>query len=267
MKSSKAHSKTCYLATNFADYFEGVLWTNKKRKQISKDELKQESMEIETKFNKLQSDIFKSLETRGISKERLVVCVMGFNVLSGVYRGPNDLLFRKQRRKFDESSSIAAVWYIIADYFSFFNYEIIEQIVDSIGTAEDKEKIGEYEVELSKYAQRRIFVNEFKTSTPDSDFPELIVKLDSTYDDCELYHIKIFEKKLLQLLNLRPGVLCLRSVEEGCIQLKFFTPACIEEVVFPLSLSQENELKDLHIIRLQCGQYVYPPHNVSIMFK
>ena len=83
------------------------------------------------------------------------------------------------------------------------------------------------------------------------------MKLDQTYDECEVCHLKDFEKKLSDILELQEGVMRLCRVYPGCYELIFQVPSLVESDVFPLSADQEAALKALHVLFLTCGGYKF----------
>ncbi len=228
----------------------------------SKEELEADSMKMEHHFNKLVSQLCQSLEIQRIAKqsftkESLVASLMGFNSLKKVYGGRNQCVFRTQRKKLDKCSTIADIWRIIGDYFSFFDYEIVDQITDSLGTAEDKEKMKLYKAYFIEYARRRLVKGKISSSTGE-DTVTMIVKLDSSYDNCEMSRLKLFEWNLSSILNLNEGVLKLGKIDDGCIELTFLLPSFITSDIFPLSSDQEHALQSQGVLQLHCGDVHYP---------
>ena len=116
---------------------------------------------IERKFAKLVASIYQSLIARNISKESLVACLMGFSCLTAVFGTSKKSRFRKQRRKFeDPSATVSTVWTIIGDYFSFFDYDILETITDTLGTDQDKQDFAKYKEGFKVYARGRLFIKQ-----------------------------------------------------------------------------------------------------------
>ncbi|XP_064385940.1 uncharacterized protein LOC135334611 isoform X5 [Halichondria panicea] len=204
-------------------------------------ELEVDSMEMETLFNKLVSQLCQSLEVRRIDKDSLVACLMGFNCLNKVFGKTNQCVFRNQRNKLRKCSTSAGVWQIIADYFSFFDYEMVDHITDSFGTAEDKEKMKLYKANFVEYVKRRVRVT---SSDSREDIVTMIVQLDSTYDDCELNRLKLFEWNVSSILNLNDHVLKLSKISKGCVEL---LPSSITSDIFPLSTD-----RDVHNYQAEC---------------
>lgn len=233
---------------------------SEREQQDRMSKLERESEEMDSKFNQLSIEICQSLKDRNVSKDSLVVCLTGLNTVKNIYQGPDQCLLRKQRRKLLESENIDQVWLIISDYFSFFNYQLVELIASKMGTEEDKKKVEAYEKDFHMYAKRRIYEcpSEFGSKlTSEDDSIDLIVKLDQTYDECETCHLKTFEKKLSDILRLEYGVMRLCRVYPGCYELIFQVPCVVESSVFPLSSAQEASLKSLHILFLSCGGYKF----------
>ena len=226
---------------------------------ISIEGLQHDSFEIERKFAKLVAGIYQSLTSRNISKDRLVGCLMGLNCLTKVYNGGNQSIFRKQRRKFEDSSAtVHTVWNIIGEYFSFFDYDILELIADTLGESGDKQNFAKYKEDFETYARRRLIIdtasssNECETSGENTT---VLVVLDASYDECEIGHLKRLQIKLSEVLQLNKGVLQLCKVKAGSVQLVFQIPEFITGDIFPLSPDQESALQELGVTQLDCGDY------------
>ena len=128
----------------------------KKSMSPSTEELEADSMKMENQFSNLVSQLLNSLQIRRVSKESLVASLVGFNTLKKVFGRRNQCVFRAQRRKLVRYSTIAEVWQIIGDYFSFFDYEMVDQITASLGTDVDKENMKLYKIKFIGYAKRRL---------------------------------------------------------------------------------------------------------------
>ena len=216
---------------------------------------------IERKFAKLVASIYQSLIVRNISKESLVACLMGFSCLTAVFGTSKKSRFRKQRRKFeDPSATVSTVWTIIGDYFSFFDYDILETITDTLGTDHDKQDFAKYKEDFKVYARGRLFIKQVS----EGDHPStsacrgntlMFVMLDSSFDDCEIGHLKMLQKNLSNILDLDEGDLRLRRVKKGSLQLVFEISDIVTNKAFPLSPDQESALGELGVTQLDCGDY------------
>ena len=177
---------------------------------------------------------------------------MGFNCLTKVYDSSNQAMFRKQRKKFeDPSATVITVWNIIGEYVSFFDYEILELIVNILGESSDKENFDKYTKDFETYARKHLIIKGVSSSNDSDSSGEstpMFVVLDSSFDDCEIGHLKRLQIKLSEVLNMKKGILQLYKVKEGSIQLVFKIPAFISDRIFPLSPGQESALQELGVI-------------------
>ena len=212
---------------------------------------------MEIQFNHLVSLLLKSLHDRRITKECLVAILVGINTQKKVFGRRNQCVFRAQRRRLDNCSTITDIWPILADYFSFFDYEMVDHITNNLGTGEDQEKMKLYKNEFIKYAKRRVVKGEISSNSRE-DTDTVIVKLDSAYDNCEMGRLKLFQRNLSSILNLNDGVLKLLKIDDGCIELTFSLPSFTTSDIFPLSTDQEHALQGQGVLQLHCGDVHYP---------
>ena len=231
--------------------------------------LEQESAAIEGKFAKLVASIYKSLTARSVSKDSLVSCLAGFKSRTKVFDADNPTVFRNEKSKFeDPSATLNTVWNVVADYFSFFDYEVLETIIIALGTDSDNKSIVKYKEDFEEYAKQRLIVLQKDTTVQNGEGRiehSMIVKLDSSYDGCAIRSLKTLETKLSDILGLEKGVLKLRKVTDGCVQLVFTILDFIPCIIFPLSLDQESALGGLGVKQLDCEGYHFRA-NVCCMY-
>ena len=158
---------------------------------------------------------------------------------------------------------------ILNDYFSFFNYHIIEYIIKALGTEEDKAELQKYKDDFSQYAKRRIFEcqSEFGPVS-DVHHADIFVKVDAQYENYTVAEIEVLRNKLSEILCVSSqGVLRLCRVEKGCFQLTFQVPSFVQHEIFPLSREQERALKAEGVIKLTCGGYQFPDDAVQEKYQ
>ena len=228
--------------------------THEQQQELRK-KLQFESEQIKQRFQELVSDITKSFEKRCVPLDDLVTHVMSLGAFEPPINVPQVPVFRDYFEKLKVAKTIPEVFMVLDDCFSFFNYDIIEHIVEGLGTEEDKARLQRYKQEFRQYAERRIFEcpPEYGPESDDTEYDEyttLSVKLDANYDDCTVAELERFRHRLSHILHLSPkSVLRLCRVEKGCIQLTFQVPTFIQ--IFPLSSRQERNLAAEGVIRLQ----------------
>ena len=217
-----------------------------------------ESEDIMRDFGQLFSTVYKSLSARKIPVERLVTHLLSLRAFSPVYEGSQKPLFQTFSKKLKKARSIEKVLGIIEDYFSFFNYHVIEDIVSELGTDKDKDELHKYKEKFDCYIKRRVYeCLPVFGPVSEADHARLVLKLDSVYEQFTVKAVKKFQYRLSGILGVSPSVLRLCQVEKGCLQLMFQVPLFVQQEIFPLSSEQERALIAEGVIRLTCGKYEF----------
>ena len=210
------------------------------------------------KFTHLFSTVYESLCARSIPVDKLVTHLLSWGAFDPVYEGSQKPVFQTFSEKLQNAGSIEKVLFVIRDYFSFFNYHVIEHIVSKLGTDQDKAELRNYKEEFDRYSKRRVYecLPVFgPVSKP--NHVDLVLKIDSVYEQFTLEAVKKFRYRLKEILHVSQGVLRLCRVEEGCFQLMFQVPSFVQQKIFPLSGEQERALVAEGVIKLTCGNYEF----------
>ena len=218
-----------------------------------------ESEDIVLKFGHLHSRVYESLCQRNVPVDKLVAHLLSLGVFDPVYKGSQKPALQIFFQELQTAGSIEKVLYIIKDYVSFFNYHVIEHIVNELGTDHDRAELQNYEKEFDQYSKRRVYEcpPEYGSKS-DADHADFVVKVDSVYDDFTVKELKKFQYRLSRILHVSPqSVLRLCRVEEGCLQLIFQVSSFVQQEIFPLSSKQEDALAVEGVIRLTCGDYQF----------
>ena len=219
-----------------------------------------DSRQLNRKFSKLCTNTYRSLKDQDVSKDELVVCITGDDYLESFVKGQNKSILADRKQELFEAKDISKVWEIASDYFSFFNYYLIEQIIEHFGTKKDREFLAEYKTSFTEYARRSFRQSPAEYGSQNETDSVIIVKLGAPkYEDSTLGQLEQFIDEFSEILKLtQDGVLRLCRVLPGCVELTLLAPYFVESAVFPLSPDQEAALKALGVIRLRCGDYTYP---------
>ena len=232
---------------------------NREQQQELEERLQFESQDIMMQFQKLVSATVKSLIRRKVPLDELVLHVMTLGAFDPVFKEPQVPLLQHRLEKLKTANTISKIFLVLNDYFSFFNYEIVEHIIIELGTDEDKENLHSYQQKFDQYVERRIYECGLHLGPEsETDKPNIIVKLDEQYGNYRVAKIKRFCHKLSETLHLSEGVLRLCRVQEGCVQLTFQVPSFVQQEIFPLSREQEKALEAEGVVRLTCGEYQFP---------
>ena len=219
-----------------------------------------QSKELHREFSRLCTNTYRSLKDHDVSKDELVVCITGDDSLESFVKGQNKSILADRKQELFEAKDISKVWEIASDYFSYFNYYLIQQIIEHFGTKKDKEKLAEYKKSFTEYARRSFRQSPAEYGSQNETDSVIIVKLGAPkYEDCTLGQLEQFIDEFSEILKLtQDGVLRLCRVLPGCVELTLLAPSFVESDAFPLSPDQEAALKALGVIRLRCGDYTYP---------
>jgi len=221
--------------------------------------LRVESQEIMIRFQHLLSTVYESLRKRKVCVERLVTHLLSLGSFDPVPKDSQKPLLKTFSKELWEAESIEKVLFIINDYFSFFNYHVLEHIVNRLGTDQDKIELQTYKKDFHQYSKRRIFeCPPVYGPISDADHVILDLKLDTAYDQFTVEELENFRCRLSRLFCVLPQtVLRLCRVEKGCLQLIFQVPSFVQQEIFPLSSEQEKALTAEGVIRLTCGDYQF----------
>ena len=192
--------------------------------------LRTETKDLISRFNILMSKYIDSLEDQRYPIQRLVRHLK--------------LLLETDHLSL-EPEGIDDIMEIIRSNSSFFDYQLIKEVIELSGTDKDKQNLESYQTNECPAI--------ISKSNPSDT--ELHVKLDSKYDKCTITDLKELQGRLYTILERKVYVFRLLSIEKGCFKLTYAIPHYIEENTFPLSKEQESELADLGILQLICNGY------------
>ena len=170
------------------------------------------------KFWHLRSRIHESLRERNVPVDRLVSHLLSLRAFDPVYKGTQRPVLQTFIQELRDAGSIEKVLFIIEDYVSFFNYRVIEHIVAGLGTDQDKVELQNYKKEFDEYSKRKVYECPPEYGSKSSaDHADLVVKVDSVYDEFTVEELKKFQYRLSRTLQVSPQtVLRLCRAEEGC---------------------------------------------------
>ena len=211
------------------------------------------------RFQELVSGTIESLIQQSVSQDKLVSHIMTLGAFDPVFKEPQVPVLCYCLKELKAANTMYEIFLVLNDYFSFFNYQLIEHIIKALGTKKDKAELQKYKDDFKQYAKQRIFecLPEFGPVS-DEDHADIFVKVDSQYDNYTVAEIEEFRRKLSKLLHVSSqGILRLCQVDKGCVQLTFQMPLFVQQEIFPLSREQERTLAAMGVIRLTCGEYKF----------
>ena len=229
---------------------------NKVQKDDLRARLKEETKQIMMQFYNLLSKFFNALKERKVSIDDIKTHLM---VLDAFDDDDDRPVFHEQRDKLDHATTINEVFQVIKVFCSFFNYDLVEHLIDIIGTDEDQARLEEYKIKFTEYARRRIYECPPKTAMSTTGQCDMYMKLESRFSSkLSLNDLREFRFNVSKILKVSPYIVRLCCIEKGCIRLTFQIPHFVKQRSFPLTLEQGNSLLQLGMTRLTCGDYEFP---------
>ena len=176
--------------------------THKQQQELSR-RLQFESQSIMIQFKELVSATMKSLIGQNVSPDRLLAAVMTWRALQPVFEEPHMPALNHRFKELKAAKTIDDSFLVLNDYFSFFNFHIIEHIIKEFGTEEDEHRLKAYKECFNQYAKRRIFecLPEFGPVS-DANYADIFVIVDSQYENYTLAAIEDFRHELGEILHV-----------------------------------------------------------------
>ena len=188
--------------------------THEQQQELS-GRLRFESQKIMLQFQELMSSTILSLKRRDVPLVELVHHIMILGLLNPVFKESQVPVFHHRFKELKAADAITKVFLVLKDYFSFFNYHIIEHIIEALGTEEDKTNIQRYKAKFNQYVKRRIFEcpPEFGPVS-DVSHAAIFVMVDSQYGNYTVVAIERFRHEVSEIIHLSPqGILLLYQVD------------------------------------------------------
>ena len=245
-----------------------------KEKGILLSQLKQDADAIFKQWDIIVSQFSNWIETNVSLEEykKILITVPGFT--SARKEVP---MLRDRKQDIMAAKSHLECFAILSDYFSWFNYSILETVIykAKVFTQKDSSeflfKVRIYGEELCKYCKRNIYecpAPSGMSSTKSSTFLVLKVTEDQL-SDVEMVsaeRIELFKYELMKPFEIEEYVLNLHTVGTGCVELVYSIPLCIYNELFPLNKDQCKSLRMLGVMEVITKDYHYKKDDVSDMF-
>ena len=186
--------------------------------------LKKDTKRIIKSFANLSNGTCKSLKRQGVTVDDLVRVAV--NSDSSLYD------------KLIESTSVDRVFTHLASEMSFFNHEILEDIINELGDQNDKDCLANYSEEFREFCKRKIFEVE-PGHCPCGQYlkqrkPFAIVLPTGEKRLQNLGDAVSIKETLAEILGVPPAILHLHRIDRGSVMLVFSVPDSIAQDLFPL---------------------------------
>ena len=225
-----------------------------KDRKLLEDKLLFEARHIRFEFDSLFKYLLNFVKKLKLQEFKIFVKTLGY---SESMHG-NLPLLGKRSDIIDGCTSTLEVLNVLGDYFSWFNYEVIERLVNAFASEEEdiSLELKTYKTKFVEYCKRNIF--EFPE--PISTVPKggKVLFVDASINVSNGTHVKALLMELAGVFGINLLSLKLISVSAGCVVLVLNLPLSAAEKIFPLDSGQETELVSLDKVhKLFCGVYYF----------
>ncbi len=185
-----------------------------------KQQLTNDIKTIERKYIHLQTVTRESLKkNKTVNLLSLVALLTSYRASRAVIESESNMLLAHQQEYLRRAASIDEIFVIVSPFWSFLDFEILEDVIELFGADSDQHNLAEYVIELKK------FLNSWKVSPckisrldDDERRMKICIKLDT--DSLAIY--RDLKAAIARIFEVDVYALHLHSIEDGCIQLIFF---------------------------------------------
>ena len=219
------------------------------------------------RFNELHEDDLEDLYaqmnqlTKVVQKEFLTFLAhihdsfkqhVDYNTLILILERDEILIFKDA--DFSAAKDVSDVFRAIRPHCSYFNYEILQTLVEILGSAEDKQRLQKYLTAFKQYCNAMPCAETIcGTAKGSSKRLKLSFKLNYDRETLKPDQLRSIKCTIAQHLNIRPSSLYLCTVKEGCVELEFLVPAFLCERIFPLTEAQKEALcREVKALAITC---------------
>ena len=193
---------------------------------------------IKKKFTNLQTATRESLKkSETVDLLSLVALLTSYRSSCAVIDKESDMLLADQQGDLRRAASVDEIFVIISPFWSFLDFEILEDVIEKFGAESDQSDLATYFTELKKFLNTWK-VEPCKISRLDDDKKKVkfCFKLDT--DSLAIY--RDLKAAIARILKVDVYALHLHSIEPGCIQLIFF---CLE--IVPIMALRSDQIAQI----------------------
>ena len=216
------------------------------------DRLTSETREIKLRFARFTLNVIRSLEILEIPLEKIKVSLLSLTAFTdniGV-----KTLDMEDKCKIEAATTLSEVFIVLQNYISFFNYHIIEHIIDQHGATRDRTWLEEYLRKFHIFCQRSIFEVPKNLFPSISRFTAKVFALKCTEGVVTMQGLKGVMGQIAKIFHMRPAALQLCSIKKGCVELHFLISTAVADIIFPVSSPQHLALSEIGVKVLFCKE-------------
>ena len=209
-----------------------------------------ETKQIRIKFAGLVAKVMKSIEENKVTIKRLATFFHQMKATRCTTAENPLMLFTNEAIRDIETNckDIDDVFRKLPGYYSWFNYDLIEGIIDAFcdKNADLKTRLSNYQINMRKYCKNRLYrfphsLNGFGEHRDDTE--SCVFKIDKEWEEMRFSDIDTVTEIICDVLELEKVAVHLRSASNGCVQLTYDIPQHVAGTVFPLTKDRKRALE------------------------
>lgn len=163
----------------------------------------------------------------------------------------DNLLLSDRQSDLEKANSIDMVFVLMSPFWSFLDYEILEDLIDNFGTDIDQQNMAQYVEFLKSFLEsckvEPCIVNHYTCTFDDSR-----VKLHLKLDTDSMAHYRNIKATIARIFRVKVYAINVHSIKQGCMELIFLFPKMPE---LPLTYHVHAQLADIYpsVIQLTVG--------------
>ena len=213
-----------------------------------------ETDQMKDHFSHFALKVLKSLKNSNVSLDEVKFSVLSLSAFTD--NEDVNIITDEDKCKIESAKTVAEIFITLVGslYISFFNYHIIEHIINEHGAERDQCYLAEYLEKFHTFCQRSIFEvpNSLFENISQSSNELKVFALKCTKGVTTINGVGRARGKIAQIFSLRPAALQLCSIEKGCVELHFLISAAVADRIFPVSSSRHSALSEIGIKVLSC---------------
>ncbi len=163
------------------------------------------------------------------------------------------VLDAENRQEIKNAKNLAQVFMTLRAYISFFNNNIVEYLIELLGSPDDQTQLCEYCSALDQFCQRNVFEVPAEAFSSKSRMKTAkIFVLKCTERVATLEYVKRLTRRIAEALSLQRAALQLCSVKQGCLELYFLITVAVAKRIYPVSPTVQAALSVMGVKVLTC---------------
>ena len=234
-----------------------------------KHQLKQSRNAIQVKYASFVARLCVCMKEKDVDIKDLGTFLLQLPALESGDLDPG--LLTAVKSELEEADDMNKIFNLLAKKCtSFVHYDIFQCIKEKYCNDIDSEELN-YSEHFKQYI-KMYKISEFFAINPDlkkkfsddskdlaDDSKELVLKIDSINLSSKVIEVDNLRQVIAETLGLRPSVLRLVSIEEGCVIVTFLIAKAVGDIIFhpgkELSESQRERFRSLSVQWLRYGSY------------